>query len=696
MKDVSRRHFLKFCAGTAVALGIEYAFLDSVEKLFAAETAQAVQPSYPIAPDVFTTIEKTVVATPHGTRTLYPEQVANYAANQYGEWNGEGPAAPYLRPDLETGDAVPSERDPSAATLATFFTISDVHITDKESPAQVLCFGYRYPDPMTPQGSGANSSAYSPVMLYTTQVLDGAIQTINAVHKTQPFDCGIALGDAANNTQYNELRWYIDVIDGKLIHPASGRGRGADSIDYQKPYQAAGLDKSIPWYQAIGNHDQFWMGSSKVTNHIRCTCVGAKVLNMGNITSLPPNFPELLSQTGLYTGVIDGGTKYGKVIHVGPEENFPDPPKIVPDANRRSLTMQEWMGEFMNTTTHPAGHGFTRAGINQRMACYHFYPRADIPLKVIVLDDTDRVNCGAAASLDQKRFDWLVQELTDGENAGELMIVCAHIPIRPYAPPVPEGDPPPAGNPYYPLQTTFSAQSEISEQTLLDTLHQYNNLILWIAGHMHRNTITPQPSPDADPQKGFWEVETPSLRDFPQQFRRFEIVRNSDNTVSIFALDMDVAVNPDVLPDGSASPPGTSRSYAVATQQIFGNQVHQGPNVNAESGVYNAELVKQLTPAMQAKFAALAPTVATFAIDRGASSTAQRAVRLNNTVSGTAPVEYLASESAGFEDAAWKPWSKAPVFSLKPIRRPGTRTVYFKVKDGSGAESAVVSDSIAV
>ena len=42
----------------------------------------------------------------------------------------------------------------------------------------------------------------------------------------------------------------MDVIDGKMIYPSSGAHKGARNIDYQKPYQAAGLDKSIPWYQA--------------------------------------------------------------------------------------------------------------------------------------------------------------------------------------------------------------------------------------------------------------------------------------------------------------------------------------------------------------------------------------------------------------------------------------------------------------
>jgi 3',5'-cyclic AMP phosphodiesterase CpdA len=97
-------------------------------------------------------------------------------------------------------------------------------------------------------------------MLYTTQVLDDAVKTANAVNRLLPFDFAISLGDDANGPQYNELRWYIDVMDGKYITPSSGTNAGADTIDYQKPFQAVGLDASIPWYAVLGNHDHFWMG----------------------------------------------------------------------------------------------------------------------------------------------------------------------------------------------------------------------------------------------------------------------------------------------------------------------------------------------------------------------------------------------------------------------------------------------------
>jgi hypothetical protein len=85
------------------------------------------------------------------------------------------------------------------------------------------------------------------------------------------------------------------------------------------------------------------------------------------------------------------------------------------------------------------------------------------------------------------------------------------------------------------------------------------------------------------------------LRDFPQQVRTFEIVRNSDDTVSILTTDVDPAIK-----DGT--PAAKSRFYAVATEQIFSqNMLTSQPKPQRPTGAYNAELVMLLTPAMRAK-----------------------------------------------------------------------------------------------
>ena len=582
-------------------------------------------PTYPVSSDVKTTRERTVrpVALSDNTTQLTIDQVEQYAANGYSSWVYGDP--------VDYGALTPDNSDvgtyTTGETLLTFFTMSDIHIVDKESPSQAI-FGAMSTNPAEPPpGFGnVNTSAYSPVMLSTTHVLDAAVQTINALHKNTPFDFGISLGDDANSNQYNELRWFIDVMDGKMITPSSGAHRGADSIDYQKPYRAAGLDRSIPWYQTLGNHDQYWCGTLFVDDYDRRVLVGNTVLDLALAGASA--FPSFEGH-GYYMGVIDGATVYGTITGYGNDATMA-PPVIAADHQRHALSTAKsptlnWMKEFFNTSSQPKGHGFTKANLDNDFASYSFEPKANLPLKVIVLDDTCKENPYAAdssyarACLDQPRYDWLVNELNKGQVEGKLMIIAAHIPVGPHAnvpdnPAAAPSDNQTADNrkilPLFlstvhlnepPPNEPLTPYNVVTDEMLLDMLHNYPNLILWIAGHRHINTVTPQPAPaPKGPECGFWEVETSSLRDFPQEFRTFKIVRNSNNTISIFVTDVDPAVQDDPAAQ-PGSPAAKSRGYAIGA-----NRIAEGtPNAftDTTSHVYNAELVKPLSTEMQAKIA---------------------------------------------------------------------------------------------
>jgi len=495
------------------------------------------------------------VALSTNTQVIFPCAVSNYAVYGYSAWQwGPGVDEGQLLTNMPAG--YPGATN--AARLLSFMTLSDAHITDKESPCQAIFASYQ-------GGAGGNPSTYSPVMLYTTQVLDAAIRTANAVNRLTPFDFAISLGDDANGPQYNELRWFIDVMDGKYITPSSGAHAGAATIDYQKPFQAAGLDPAIPWYAVLGNHDHLWMGGLPV------------IASQQDFTN-----ENVLCLGGDYMGTLDGNTPYGDVIDVGSVTNFivdgvTNPPTVAPDPNRYSLTISNWIGEFFNTASRPVGHGFSRADMTNSFACYTFVPRADLPLKVIVLDDTmsdqDFV-FGQQATLDAVRFGWLTNELQLGQDQGQLMIIAAHEPLE-----------------------VFGTSSPVSIATVLATLHACPNLLLWICGHTHQNNIIPQPPPDpAHPEYGFWEIETASLRDFPQEFRTFEILRNTDNSISTRVTDID----PD---ETTNSPAAVSRGYAVGAARIFLAPCMSLADTN--SYAYNAELLKQWTPSMQAKIAGL-------------------------------------------------------------------------------------------
>ena len=557
---------------------------------------------WPIAKEVYTTAEQQILPRflPEGWTIVEPREVYLYEQFLYSKWD----TGPGLNYDRRT-DFAPGNTASSAASLLTFFTITDIHIADKESPAQSNYVGWS-----AAYGSGM-SSAYSPVILSTTHVLDAAVQTINALHKKKPFDFGISLGDTCNNTQYNELRWYIDVLDGKVITPSSGAHAGADSIDYQKPYKAAGLNKEIPWYQTIGNHDQFMMGSFYEFDKTLAAHIGTKVLNEEN--NPKPTYAGIHG-TGFYMGVVDGSTPYGDIIKAGPESLFSSAPTVVADPDRRSLvsatsSSENWIAEFSKTTSTPVGHGFNLVTSNPNFnlippndrvgfACYSFMPKSDIPIKIIVLDDTCKGNTTdttidyAAGCLDKPRLDWLMAELKEGQDNDKLMIIAAHIPILPQKSLIDT-------NP-----TTLTNHITDAVEVLQD-LHLYPNLLLWISGHRHMNVVTPQPydrlfHPEQSHLNSFWEVETSSLRDFPQEFRTFEIRRNSDNTISIITTNVDPAV-------AAGSPAAKSRGYAIGAARIFsGNDnapVTTPPTVrvggDTTSHAYNAELVKRLTERMQ-------------------------------------------------------------------------------------------------
>lgn len=624
---MDRRNFLKLAAFTipgASTVGLSGCGGGSDDPI----------PGYPIDSSAITTLQNTVVPGSKPAVSIRLDDIGQYSRYGYGNWALGAPLAPETRTDI-----MPATYDFSVVTgkkkLLNFFAMTDIHITDKESPSQVIYLQQLvYPAPLPGKYAalgthpwGFMTSAYSPVMLYTPQVLDAAIQTVNALHKTNPVDFGISLGDVCNSAQYNELRWYVDVMDGQVVAPSSGAHAGEKTIDYQKPFQAAGLDKSIPWYQTLGNHDHFWIGSIPFDGprkDLRQSPVADTVIATGDVLY---DAAGNINKQDYYMGVLDGSTPYGTIVGAGAVSDFKTPPKVVADPDRRVLAKSEWISEFFKTTTSPAGHGFNLVDPAQGkdFACYSFIPKSTLPLKVIVLDNTQRDDDGSSdihgyGFLDQARWTWLKNELAAGDTAGQLMIIASHIPIGVSL----------AGTH---MEWWPDPQNAVTLQGLLAELQSHPNLLMWIAGHRHVNTVKAFVSPDPvnAPEKGFWQVETSSLRDFPQQLRMFEIQLNSDYTVSIVTTNVDPAVQ-------AGTPAATSRKYAVAAQQLFNNApIFQNPaqgygllvNIvdqtavkgadgkpvadptirSMPTGSYNAVLLKKLSSGMEQKLRTLFPVI---------------------------------------------------------------------------------------
>jgi hypothetical protein len=144
------------------------------------------------------------------------------------------------------------------------------------------------------------------------------------------------------------------------------------------------------------------------------------------------------------------------------------------------------------------------------------------------------------------------------------------------------------------------------------------------------------------------------LRDFPREFRTFEILRNTDNSISILVTDIDPEVT-------TNSPAAVSLGYAVGAARIFGAPCTSLTDTN--SYAHNAELLKLLSPPMQTKIAGYGgPLGHNVAIDRvgtgvvinflGELQSADNVLGQWSNVTNTSPYAVSAASTAKYYRAA--------------------------------------------
>lgn len=633
----SRRLFIKYSVGS---IALTY----SGWRLGATPPAWLV---YPIEGNVKTTVERML-------RFSMPELVKNpgsgkglaatelHRVDQYGKYGygnyTYGSGLPIQRRLDLMPEIYRAENIKRLQRLSSFFTVSDIHLTDKQAGNQLIAI-----QQLDPEFGAPMTSIYSPTMLTTTQVLDAAIQTANALHPSHAFDFGLSLGDTCNSTQYNETRWYLDIFDGKVIHPNTSGDATQDVIPYQRPFKAVGLLPEIPWYQVNGNHDLFMIGSVAVdadpSLKLRDSYTNDQVWAAGDVLKPIKDFPYFpclfdttasLKSRDYYMGTIDGGSKYGKIIHAGPVGKFTKQPFNSPNINRRSLTKKEWIAEFFNTSSLPQGHGFNLVDPQYAMeepgfSCYSFLPKAEIPLRMVVLDNVQDPEDGSHdihghGYLSATRVKWLRSQLNLAKSRQELVIIASHVPIAVS----------PIGSEMEWWESSrdpnAKLENAIALADLVSEIQTNGQVICLLAGHRHVNAVKAFKAPHGSPPEyGFWQIETSSLHDFPQQFRTLQVYLNSDYTISIVTVNVDPAVR-------VGSPAESGRRMAIAAQQIIQNDMRpNAPNVKRVFGTipvssmdptrlqngtiddsirygsvegvpysasYNAELFKSLSPEM--------------------------------------------------------------------------------------------------
>jgi metallophosphoesterase (TIGR03767 family) len=532
--------------------------------------------------------------TPGATTWDQTVQRASYAQGAGYQHLVAGPGEPHvIRTDLWP---YPS---PPTLAVAAFAQMTDLHIVDDQSPAR-LEFMDRYADPGAPHyASYPTDSAYRGHEFLSTQVVDAMCQAIAGIGKgpwtNKPLQFTIVTGDAVDNCQHNENRWYIDLLDGgQTIVPDSGRagldqsfaggsltsgGTGDNHYYYPSispqqlpnnaftglsglgfPYVPGLLDATgvvgaarrpfvshglgMPWYAAYGNHDGLWQGNEPIDNNIidvQGMTTGTSKTT-GTSASLPDNYSDL-------------GT-FGKLLVALELKGTP----VVADPNRRLVSRKAFIQDHFNTAGLPVGHGFQGVGTDK---AYYAIPSGTADLvRYITLDstntNTDGFGSGAAGgSIDSDQLDWLEQQLIanssryvdtsnrivtrSGVRDTMFVLFCHHT-----------------------LATMDNLDDGIlggifgdrhTGDELKALLLRFPNVIAMVNGHTHANKIIAHPAPGSSPiAGGFWEISTASHIDWPIQSRIIEIAVSPDAqnagefggaagpaTVSIFTTMVDPA-----------------------------------------------------------------------------------------------------------------------------------------------------------
>lgn len=389
------------------------------------------------------------------------------AVNPEGADYGPG-EIPLLRSDLAPGFPGFGEK---VVSLGCFLHITDTHSTDEESPATLH---YR------------RFAGHSP------QILDAHVATIRRIASLIDLDFVMHTGDATENAQENELEWFLKVMDGGEVNPNSGAviepgGRFAGPEN--QPFSAQGLG-NIPWYFAMGNHDELVMGSLTPTEGFDELAVGG-FSPIGYSSALPFQVPFIGTTLPLE---LQGAA-------------------ITPDPQRRHLSREEFLERLLASSSLPKGHGYSRANIEEGLRLYTADPIPGVPLRLIALDTASPIGY-SLGSIRQAQFERLQESLEEAKQMGLLVVLASHHPSGSIT------DLPP-----------LEGMRSKNGSDLRGLLNQYPNVLAHIAGHTHNNGISPKGS--------YYEVQTSAGIDKPQQTRLFEVLWDGGEYLGLATVMVD-------------------------------------------------------------------------------------------------------------------------------------------------------------
>jgi metallophosphoesterase (TIGR03767 family) len=506
-------------------------------------------------------------------------------------------------------------REDRRTALASFTHTTDYQFPDAQSPAR-LEFLARYAD--EPFDSFL-TSAHRPqeaLVIHACEAMNRQANTVGHGPVTgRPLDFMICTGDNFDNAQFNELKWFVTMMNGGLVESNSGDPdtfecvQSFDDPEYYDPYywhpeevddprapdnykrhfgfpdypgllEAAGRPFTAhgidtPWYSIWGNHDALVQGNERPNPAYEEIATGPLKILAPPPGATPQQFARAL---------MAGDPEAIAAISLAPAR------PVGADPDRRFITGREYIEFHLSSGGSPTGHGFTEDNLEDETLYYTF----DIGEQILGIGlDTNSPQL-AEGSIGEEQLRWLEQRLIEAhsryfegetevrtENADRLVIIFSHH----------------RASSMQPVQGPDHAgrvEQRYGGEEVEELLHRFPNVIAWVNGHSHVNRVYPRPDP-LERTGGYWDITTAAQIDAPQQARILEVVDNHDETISVFATVVD-----------QAGPPGTAVGEydllglaAISREVAFNDYQSDWEERLGEPGDINVELLLEAPFSLQ-------------------------------------------------------------------------------------------------
>jgi metallophosphoesterase (TIGR03767 family) len=461
----------------------------------------------------------------------------------------EGPPWPLVvREDLATGRR---GREDRRQGLATLVQLSDLHVTDVQHPMR-----FEYIDRL-------NRTGHRPQELLTVHGAAALVARINGLRggpaTGRPVDAVVSTGDNTDNQAGTELEWLLTVLAGGVVTPDSGSVghfegvAGSGLAEYWQPdlvepdrYKALGFPHvpglvdaatssfatpglRVPWLLTTGNHDVVANGMLANRAYVEDWCCGDR-----KIFSARGDAAVRLAGRLAH---VQAGDEIGGLLDTIARSGLTR--RVQPDPRRRPYDGADYvrlLHQARFTGAGPVGHGYAPDATSDRL----YYRHQVAPqVYVISLDSTNQAG-GIDGSIGATQSSWLTGELERLRDC--YVVVLTHHPSWAMDNLAPD--------PRTPTDTRTGSTE------LIALLHRFPQVVAWVNGHSHRNRIVAHAHPD--PRRSFWEINSASHVDAPQQARVLELGTNGDGSLSLFTTMIDAdapaaASYDDLSPRGAAA-----------------------------------------------------------------------------------------------------------------------------------------------